>query len=94
MERIKSFEDVSKLAKADQYFNEVRRVFTIILACSDPIFSKIMTIPRLVERLECMQYRRKLDLDIEEVRPDLNILRNASRELRSSSKFKETLQVC
>lgn len=52
-----------------------------------------MSIPRLSERLECMQYRRKLDLDIEEIRPDLNILRNASHELRSSSKFKQILQV-
>jgi hypothetical protein len=54
---------------------------------------KIMMIPRLLERLECMQHRRKLDLDIEEVRPDLNVLRNASRELRESVKFKQTLQV-
>jgi diaphanous 1 len=52
-----------------------------------------MTIPRLSGRLECMQYRWKLDLDIEEVRPDLNILRNVSRELRGSVKFKQTLQV-
>ena len=40
-----------------------------------------------------MQYRRRLDLDIEEVRPDLDILRNASRELRTSTKFKETLKI-
>lgn len=52
-----------------------------------------MTIPRLSQRLECMIYRRKLDLDIEEIRPELNILRNASQELRSSAKFKKILQV-
>ena len=52
-----------------------------------------MTIPRLSERLECMLYRRKLDLEIEEIRPELNILRNASQELRNSSKFKQILQV-
>ncbi|PPQ68279.1 hypothetical protein CVT26_006195 [Gymnopilus dilepis] len=75
IERIKSFDDVSKLAKADQYFYQ------------------IMSIPRLSERLECMQYRRKLDLDIEEIRPDLNIVRNACQELRSSLKFKSTLHV-
>jgi len=38
-----------------------------------------------------MQYRRKLDLEIEELRPDLNTLRHASREIRSSAKFKQTL---
>lgn len=52
-----------------------------------------MAIPRLTERLECMLYRRKLELDIEDIRPELNILRNASRELRSSLKFKKLLQV-
>ena len=52
-----------------------------------------MSIPRLSERLECMLYRRKLDLEIEEIRPELNILRNASQELRNSSKFKQILQV-
>jgi diaphanous 1 len=52
-----------------------------------------MTIPRLPERLESMLYRRKLELDIEEIRPELNIVRNASHELRSSVKFKRVLRV-
>lgn len=52
-----------------------------------------MTIPRLSERLECMLYRRKLELEIEEIRPELNIVRNASRQLRSSTRFKKVLQV-
>lgn len=75
VQRIQNFDEIGKLAKADQYF------------------SQIITIPRLSERLECMLYRRKLDLDIEEIRPDLNTLRNASQELRTSSKFKQILQV-
>ena len=73
--RIKDFGDVSKLAKADQYF------------------SQIITIPRLAERLDAMVYRRKLELDVEEIRPELNLLRNACRELRSSQRFKEVLKV-
>jgi len=40
-----------------------------------------------------MLYRRKFDLDVEEIRPELNTLRNASHELRSSTKFKLILQV-
>ena len=40
-----------------------------------------------------MQYRRKLEIEIEEVRPELNIVRNASHELRGSVKFKQVLQV-
>ncbi|KZT71430.1 FH2-domain-containing protein [Daedalea quercina L-15889] len=72
--RLRGFDDVSKLAKADQYFFE------------------IMTIPRLSQRLECMLYRQKLEIEIEEIRPELNIVRNASHELRSSSRFKSVLQ--
>ncbi|KAJ3551751.1 hypothetical protein NM688_g4527 [Phlebia brevispora] len=72
--RIKDFGDVSKLAKADQYF------------------SQIMTIPRLSERLECLIYRRKLEVEIEEIRPELNIVRNASQELRASLRLRKVLQ--
>ena len=73
--RLQDFGDVSKLAKADQYF------------------SQIMTIPRLSERLECMLYRRKLELDVEEIRPELNIVHMAAKELRSSARFRRVLQV-
>ncbi|CDO73783.1 hypothetical protein BN946_scf185015.g111 [Trametes cinnabarina] len=72
--RLKDFGDLSKLAKADQYFGQ------------------IMTIPRLSQRLECMLYRRKLELEVEEIRPDLDVVHLASRELRSSARFKRVLQ--
>ena len=54
---------------------------------------QIMTIPRLSERVECMLYRRKLEVEVEEVRPELNIVRNASQELRGSPRFRRVLQV-
>ncbi|KAI0776213.1 FH2-domain-containing protein [Trametes elegans] len=72
--RLRDFGDLTKLAKADQYFGQ------------------IMTIPRVSERLECMLYRRKLELEVEEIRPELNIVHMASRELRSSPKFRRVLQ--
>jgi hypothetical protein len=40
-----------------------------------------------------MIYRRKLDLEIAEIRPELNILRNASYEVRHSDRFKQVLRV-
>ena len=52
-----------------------------------------MSIPRLPERVSCMIYRRKLDFDIAELRPDLDFLRSAALELRRSTKFKQLLQV-
>jgi diaphanous 1 len=39
-----------------------------------------------------MVYRRKLDLDMEELKPDLSILRKASEELKNSIKFRKLLQ--
>ncbi|KZV82357.1 FH2-domain-containing protein [Exidia glandulosa HHB12029] len=72
--RIRDFGDVSKLAKADQYFSE------------------IMAVPRLSQRIDCMIYRRKFELDIEEVRPDLDVLHHAAKELRASMLFKQLLQ--
>jgi len=55
--------------------------------------SKIMTIPRLSSRLESMLYRRNVELEIAEIRPELNILHNAASELRKSERFKSVLQV-
>jgi hypothetical protein len=40
-----------------------------------------------------MIYRRKLELDVEEIRPELDILHSASREIKASQRFKRVLQV-
>jgi diaphanous 1 len=40
-----------------------------------------------------MLYRLRLELEIEEIRPELRILRNAASELRTSTKLKQVLQV-
>ena len=55
--------------------------------------SQIMSIPRLSQRLECMIFRQRFELDVEEIRPDLKTVRDACRELRTSQLFKRTLQV-
>ncbi|TFK28908.1 FH2-domain-containing protein [Coprinopsis marcescibilis] len=92
-----SVDDLKAIGKQLPTNEEIERIKNFgnvdKLSKSDQYFSHIMSIPRLSERLECMAYRRKVDLDIEEIRPDLNTLRNASRELRASSKFKTVLQV-
>lgn len=54
---------------------------------------QITVIPRLAERLDCMLYRRRLELEIAEVKPDVDMVRNAGAELRSSVKFKKVLSV-
>jgi diaphanous 1 len=57
------------------------------------IVPQISTIPRLSQRLECMLYRRKLELEVEEIRPDMQTIRDACKDLRSSQRFKMVLQV-
>lgn len=39
-----------------------------------------------------MLYRRQLDMDMEELKPDLAILRSAAEELRTSARFPQLLQ--
>ncbi|CCO31883.1 Formin-like protein 6 AltName: Full=OsFH6 [Rhizoctonia solani AG-1 IB] len=57
------------------------------LAEADRYFSEILKIPRLQERLSCMIYRRRLELDIIEAQPDLSILHDAAIELCTSDKL-------
>lgn len=52
-----------------------------------------MIIPRLGERLSCMIYRRKLEMDMEELKPELTILRSAADELKNSLSLKKLLAV-
>ena len=52
-----------------------------------------MIIPRLGERLSCMIYRRKLEMDMEELKPELTILRSAADELKNSIALKKLLAV-
>ena len=40
-----------------------------------------------------MIIRQRFDLDLEEIRPELAILRNATTEIKQSQRFKKVLQV-
>jgi hypothetical protein len=92
-----SIDDLKAISKQLPTRDEVERINGSLdevdkLAKADQYFAQIMKIPRLQERLECMVYRRKLDLELEEIRPDLNTLRNASKELRASARFRVLLK--
>jgi diaphanous 1 len=52
-----------------------------------------MHIPRLAERLDCLIYRRKLELELAELKPDLDMVRNAAAEVKGSKKLKQVLGV-
>lgn len=61
------------------------------LSKADQFFKEMLGIPRLAERLACMVYMRKFELDLEELKPDLRILKHAVDEINASAKFKAVL---
>lgn len=63
------------------------------LSKADQFFKEMLGIPRLSERLTCMIYMRKFELDLEELKPDLRILKSAVDEINGSSKFKSVLHM-
>lgn len=52
-----------------------------------------MNIPRLSERLECTIYQRRLELELAEVKPDLDMVRNAAAEIKASTRLRKVLGV-
>ncbi|KAF7355637.1 Formin-like protein 6 [Mycena sanguinolenta] len=58
----------------------------------DQYVREIMTIPRLAERMKCMVFRRKFEMDIMEYRPQLNFIHLACKELRHATRFQHVLQ--
>lgn len=54
---------------------------------------KMTSIPRLEQRLACLITRRRFEMDLEELRPELAILRNAVDEIQASLAFKHVLGV-
>lgn len=54
------------------------------LSKADQFFKVMLGIPRILERLTCMVHMRKFELDLEELKPDLQVLKNAADEVNAS----------
>lgn len=63
------------------------------LSPPDQYLVTMCSIPRLSQRMTCMLTRRRFEMDLEEIRPDIAILRNATDELRASQCFRHALAV-
>ncbi|CAG8807173.1 17682_t:CDS:2, partial [Racocetra persica] len=63
-----------------------------MLGNAEKYFREVMEIPRLSERLECMIYRRKFEMEIFELKSQVEDLHEAYIELKSSMKFKHLLK--
>ncbi|KAL5527808.1 hypothetical protein ACEPAG_6609 [Sanghuangporus baumii] len=92
-----SVDDLKAIARHLPTSEEIKRIdeFGDVkqLAKADQYLKEIGDVPRVSERISCMLYRRKLELDIEETRPELDIVRHATKELKSSSRFKQVLKI-
>ncbi|KAK4055124.1 hypothetical protein OIV83_000404 [Microbotryomycetes sp. JL201] len=61
------------------------------LSMADQYMNRARQIPRLRERLQCMIFRRRMELDMEELKPELLVLRAACAELQSDDKIRRFL---
>lgn len=52
-----------------------------------------MDIPQLHQRLTDMIYRRRFEIELEELGPELSILKSASEEIQRSSKLQRVILV-
>lgn len=52
-----------------------------------------MTIPRIETRLEAMRFRRRLDDLVDELLPDLGVVKTTAADIQASVRFKRILQV-
>jgi hypothetical protein len=53
----------------------------------------MITIPRLKQRIEIMLLRRRFEIQLAEILPDLGILRSAAVEIKFSTRLRDVLTV-
>ncbi|KAK9722183.1 hypothetical protein K7432_002855 [Basidiobolus ranarum] len=57
------------------------------LGNAEKYFLEVMRLPRMSERLTCMIFKRRFELDVEELKPELKILFEAIAELKKSDRL-------
>lgn len=62
------------------------------LGNAERFYKEIMDIPRLSERLLSMIFRRRLEIEVSELKPELDVLRWTIEELKSSRKLRSLLK--
>eukprot|EP01028_Stygiella_incarcerata_P000190 TRINITY_DN1027_c2_g1_i3.p1 TRINITY_DN1027_c2_g1~~TRINITY_DN1027_c2_g1_i3.p1 ORF type:complete len:548 (+),score=205.67 TRINITY_DN1027_c2_g1_i3:124-1644(+) len=63
------------------------------LGSSEQFFLELMQIPRLETRLSSWIFKRKFDTQLQELRPNIDALIDAAKEMRESERFMKFLQV-
>ncbi|KAI8600503.1 hypothetical protein EDD21DRAFT_376993 [Dissophora ornata] len=62
------------------------------LGNAEKYYREIMDIPRLSERVSAMVFRRRLEIDVGELKPEMDVLRLTIQELQSSRRLKSLLK--
>ncbi|CAI2175942.1 18087_t:CDS:10 [Funneliformis geosporum] len=62
------------------------------LGNAENYFREIMIIPRMSERLNCMIFRRRFEIEVQELLPEITMLHDAYEDLKNSPKFKKLLK--
>ncbi|KAG0339662.1 hypothetical protein BG004_006719 [Podila humilis] len=62
------------------------------LGNADRFYKEILDIPRLSERLAAMIFRRRLEIEVSELKPELDVLRWTIEELKNSMKLRSLLK--
>ncbi|KAG0026570.1 hypothetical protein BGZ82_009398 [Podila clonocystis] len=62
------------------------------LGNAERFYKEVMDIPRLSERLSSMIFRRRLEIEVSELKPELDVLRWTIEELKGSRKLRSLLK--
>ncbi|KAG0366943.1 hypothetical protein BGZ54_004660 [Gamsiella multidivaricata] len=62
------------------------------LGNAEKFYREIMDIPRLSERVSAMIFRRRLEIEVGELKPEMDVLRLTIEELQSSRRLKSLLK--
>ncbi|KAF9996381.1 hypothetical protein BGZ65_008027 [Modicella reniformis] len=62
------------------------------LGPAEKFYRQIVDIPRLSERLSTMMFRRRLEIDVAELKPEMDVLRLTIEELQNSRRLKSLLK--
>ncbi|KAF9346650.1 hypothetical protein BGX34_003741 [Mortierella sp. NVP85] len=63
-----------------------------VLGAAEKFYRQIVDIPRLSERLTAMIFRRRLEIDVAELKPEMDVLRMTIDELQNSKRLKGLLK--
>lgn len=97
-DEVLSADDLSALSRTLPSSEEKQRLMAPDLDVSrlpksDAFLRDIAAIPRIKTRLETMVYRRRFDMHVAELIPDLGVLKGAADEMMRSERFKVVLAI-